>query len=67
MYVSGKFDSWQLMMVVLFLKVLEGTQQHFARGGSPLCDYRRRNEEWRPSIYSRLYNLIVKGDYMSKA
>ena len=35
MYVSGKFDSWQLMMVVLFLKVLEGTQQRFARGGSP--------------------------------
>ena len=32
-----------------------------------MCDYRRRNEEWRPSIYSRLYNLIVKGDYMSKA
>ena len=32
-----------------------------------MCDYRRRNEEWRPSIYSRLYNLMVKGDYMSKA
>ena len=35
--------------------------------GLQVCDYRRRNEEWRPSIYSRLYNLIVKGDYMSKA
>ena len=32
-----------------------------------MCDYRRRNEEGRPSIYSRLYNLMVKGDYMSKA
>ena len=35
MYVIGKFDSWHLMMVVLLLKVLEGTQQRFARGGSP--------------------------------
>ena len=32
-----------------------------------LCDYRRRNEEWMPSIYLRLHNLIVKGNYMSKA
>ena len=30
-------------------------------------DFRRRNEEWRPSIYSKLYNLMVKGDYMSNA
>ena len=30
-------------------------------------DYRRRNEEGRPSIYSMLFNLMVKGDYMSKA
>ena len=35
--------------------------------GDRVCDYRRRNEEWRPSIYSRLYKLMVKGDYMSKA
>ena len=34
---------------------------------STINNYWRRNEEWRPSIYSRLYNLIVKGDYMSKA
>ena len=33
----------------------------------PLRDYRRRNEEWTPSIFSRLYYLMVKGDYMSKA
>ena len=32
-----------------------------------LCDYRRRNEEWRPSIHSRIYSLIIQEDNMSKA
>ena len=32
-----------------------------------MCNYRRRNEEGRPSIYSRLSNLMLKEDYMSKA
>ena len=32
-----------------------------------LRDYRRWNEEWRPSIYSRIYSLMIQEDYMSKA
>ena len=32
-----------------------------------LCDYRKRNEEWRPNIYSRIYNLMIQEDYMLKA
>ena len=32
-----------------------------------LRDYRRWNEEWRPSIYSRICSLMIQEDYMRKA
>ena len=53
-------------MNLIFLELMTRlfVQHHLAM---LLCDYQRRNEEWRPSMYSLLYNLMVKGDYMSKA
>ena len=30
-----------------------------------VCDYRRRNEERKPSTYSRIYNSMIQEDYMS--